>query len=436
MKLPSKAFLAFALLLLLNLNGSCALPARIHLQFQIAGTQRLFLHRLIAALFSPLDWSCAVCPVESARPQGLGTGHHPPGEGHHPPGEGHHHDHDHDGNGGHKDGHKHKHKHHHHDEEYDGDGYSFYVFGDSFADNGNLPSKNDQWPELTRQWHEPYSSNGRFSNKEMVQSDFIANMLGQSESPPAHMVTSHVGQTGMNFAAGGAGVFEVRQGVPTLGEQVHAFHKLVKAKKIKKEHLVGNSVALVAISGNDYARVGVVTSGFVDVNHRLRRQGDYGDPDGRCAAAGNRCGENNLFPVGCAPSQTRPSNHTTCEEQGNQGASLHNKYLGDKLADKEGVLVLDISAAFTEIIGNHGDGRGELAHKFGHKLTPCCESVDPKGYCGQRAYDEYSEIYSTYSVCDEPNGYFFWDDMNPTQAGWAAVMGQLESPIKEFLDLD
>jgi phospholipase/lecithinase/hemolysin len=145
---------------------------------------------------------------------------------------------------------------------------------------------------------------------------------------------------------------------------------------------------------------------------------------------------NNLFPVGCAPSQTRPSNHTTCEEQGNQGASLHNKYLGDKLADKEGVLVLDISAAFTEIIGHHGDGRGELAHKFGHKLTPCCESVDPKGYCGQRAYDEYNEIYSTYSVCDEPNGYFFWDDMNPTQAGWAAVMGQLETPIKEFLDLD
>jgi hypothetical protein len=39
-------------------------------------------------------------------------------------------------------------------------------------------------------------------------------------------------------------------------------------------------------------------------------------------------------------------------------------------------------------------------------------------------------------VCGEPNKYFYWDDMNPTQAGWAAVMGKLESPIKEFLGLD
>jgi hypothetical protein len=95
-----------------------------------------------------------------------------------------------------------------------------------------------------------------------------ANMLGQTESPPAHMVTSHPGSTGMNFAAGGSGAFEVPQGVPTLGKQVHAFHKLVKAKKIK--HLQDNSVALVAVSGNDYARVGVDTSDFGDVSTSIR----------------------------------------------------------------------------------------------------------------------------------------------------------------------
>jgi hypothetical protein len=105
--------------------------------------------------------------VESARSQGLGTGHHPPEEGHH---------HDHDGNGGHKHGHKHKHDHPDHY-----DGYSFYVFGDSFADNGNLPNTNDQWPEMTRQWYDPYSSNGRFSNNQMVQSDFIGACLINSD---------------------------------------------------------------------------------------------------------------------------------------------------------------------------------------------------------------------------------------------------------------
>jgi phospholipase/lecithinase/hemolysin len=145
---------------------------------------------------------------------------------------------------------------------------------------------------------------------------------------------------------------------------------------------------------------------------------------------------NNLYPVGCAPSQSRPSNYTRCDEQGNQAASLHNKYLAGKLADREGVLVLDLSATFTEIVGHHADGTGEVAKNFRHKLKPCCVSADPSGYCGLRQYDENHDVVLMYTVCGEPNKYFYWDDMNPTQAGWAAVMGQLESPIKEFLGLD
>ena len=90
-------------------------------------------------------------------------GHHPPGQGHHPPGQGHHNDHH--GDGGHKHGGGHKHHHHAYD------GFSFYVFGDSFVDNGNLPKTYPQ-SELSRQWYPPYLVTGRFSNG-MVQSDLV-----------------------------------------------------------------------------------------------------------------------------------------------------------------------------------------------------------------------------------------------------------------------
>ena len=67
--------------------------------------------------------------MESARPPPVGAGHHAPGQGHHR---------DHDGNGGNP-----------------ARPFSFYVFGDSFADNGNLPKTYPQ-SELSRQWYPPY----------------------------------------------------------------------------------------------------------------------------------------------------------------------------------------------------------------------------------------------------------------------------------------
>jgi hypothetical protein len=66
--------------------------------------------------------------------------------------------------------------------------YSFFVFGDDFANNGNLPLT-DPVTEMSRQWAYPYGSNyvdadghprpntpsGRFSNYQ-IQSDFIGNL--------------------------------------------------------------------------------------------------------------------------------------------------------------------------------------------------------------------------------------------------------------------
>ena len=59
---------------------------------------------------------------------------------------------------------------------------------------------------------------------------------------------------GVNFAVGGAGVFEVPRKAPTLAQQIDSFKKMLDGGDIGKWQLK-ESVALVAISGNDYARV-------------------------------------------------------------------------------------------------------------------------------------------------------------------------------------
>jgi hypothetical protein len=55
----------------------------------------------------------------------------------------------------------------------------------------------------------------------------------------------------MTFAFGGAGVHTVSKSAPTLAAQVNMFTSLVNDGVISKDQL-RRSIALVAVSGNDY----------------------------------------------------------------------------------------------------------------------------------------------------------------------------------------
>lgn len=83
------------------------------------------------------------------------------------------------------------------------------------------------------------------------------------------------------------------------------------------------------------------------------------------------------------------------------------------------------------VVGFAAGSKHEMSKQFKHKLTPCCESFDPKGYCGQHG----SNYKLLYSFCTKPDKYFYWDDVHPTQEGWLSVMKQLEDPIRKFLGL-
>ncbi|KAF7104905.1 hypothetical protein CFC21_105764 [Triticum aestivum] len=328
---------------------------------------------------------------------------------------------------------------------------SMFVFGDDFVDNGNVP--NIVGEKTSRQWSYPYGSyrnsnwsgapvpTGRFSNYRM-QSDFIARMLGLTEAPPAYELTSDQScdASGMTFAFGGAGVFKVTstaKKVPTLAAQVQAFKRLVNDNVISTRQL-HHSVALIAISGNDYMSGSEANNGFYSSFNDLDiYMGNVAteilDNVAQLQMLGVRkVLVNNLHPIGCMPSQTSSNNYTTCDLLGNYGASVHNKYLNQMIGERDNVHVLDLYSAFTDIV-NHAPGEGSDRSKdFKRKLTPCCESSYEGGYCGERS----SSGKHLYDLCENPDKSFYWDETHPTHAGWEAVMEALEQPLMEFLDQD
>jgi hypothetical protein len=75
----------------------------------------------------------------------------------------------------------------------------------------------------------------------------------------------------------------------------------------------------------------------------------------------------------------------------------------------------------------------EDSEQFTNKLRPCCEADDPSGYCGK--FVGFIQFQFKLDI-DNVNSYFYLDEMNPTHAGWKAVMEQLQGTINDFLNAD
>ncbi|TVU41961.1 hypothetical protein EJB05_15523 [Eragrostis curvula] len=176
--------------------------------------------------------------------------------------------------------------------------YKLLVLGDSYVDAGNLPRSADR--SLTsRGWYWPYGisdgnrPSGRFSDG-MVQSDFVARILGLDESPPAYSTLGpkdDVDPSGVNLAVGGSGVL---MGTPTLGQQVDQLRSLMMA--------MGRGVTdeIRSVVKRLLDDVGVV---------------------------------NTMPPMGCVPWESARNNHTRCESRGNMMSDVHNTALRQKLAE-------------------------------------------------------------------------------------------------------
>jgi phospholipase/lecithinase/hemolysin len=178
--------------------------------------------------------------------------------------------------------------------------------------------------------------------------------MGLDLAPPAYMLTERNtwDKSGMTFAVGGATVYHApHRKVSTLRHQVDTFESLIADGTISRKH-VEHSVALIAVSGNDYVSVGDADSMNMGVNAFVK------EVTTEIVTSVQRLQEmgvakvlvNNLPPVGCSPSQTTPSGFTRCDRGGNNYAKVHNRELKKQLRAMDDVHVIDLNTAFTNIV--------------------------------------------------------------------------------------
>ncbi|KAL3642671.1 hypothetical protein CASFOL_013486 [Castilleja foliolosa] len=337
------------------------------------------------------------------------------------------------------------HRHHHrHREKHEINDQAFrpaklFVFGDSYADTGNIRKS------LGNSWSPPYGTTlpgkpaGRFSDGRVL-TDYLARFLGL-KSPLAYELMKLGGkklENGLNFAYGGSGVFNTLGTiVPNMTTQIGYFERLIDQSVYTKWD-VQSSVALVVLAGNDYGayllRPDATPQGLqnyipIVINQLaldLKRIQGLG---------ATRIAVTSLQPLGCLPRTTQESSFRQCNSTENSFVNYHNLLLQQAVAKlnngtkNASVFTLDLYSSFTTVLQQKGDYQGSL--RFETPLKPCCMGISSGYSCG--SLDERGE--KMYTVCSDPKSSFFWDSSHPSDAGWHAVYTTLKSSLELLVKL-
>ncbi|KAH7663446.1 GDSL lipase/esterase protein [Dioscorea alata] len=311
-------------------------------------------------------------------------------------------------------------------------GKKLFVFGDSFVDNGNL----GKIGKLARSWTYPYGitfphhPTGRFSDGRVL-SDFIASFM-RIRSPIPYKYRKFGFQLlryGMNFAVGGTGVFDTGDFQRNLTVQIDVFERQIKNGIFSRCDL-DSSIALVAVSGNDYGTYQSSGHPFNEISTfmnslmsqlkvDLKRIHDLGV---------RKVVVTNLHPLGCTPMIARVSNYSSCNSTINLAVQQHNQKLDAIVKELlietrsyDTFMSLDVHGAFWSILAQE---------KFKNGLKPCCEGNTNAINCGE-VDDKGVKLYK---LCSDPQDYFYWDSVHPTQAGWTAAYQALKPSLSKIFE--
>ncbi|XP_057777856.1 GDSL esterase/lipase At5g03610-like [Salvia miltiorrhiza] len=306
-----------------------------------------------------------------------------------------------------------------------------FVFGDSYADTGNIRKS------LGNSWNEPYGTTfpgkpaGRFSDGRIL-TDYLAKFLGV-KSPLAYEWMELGGkklQNGLNFAYGGSGVFNTLGDLlPNMSTQIGFFDKLMHDSVYTKWDLK-SSVVLVCLSGNDYGAFLAQGGTMQDLEKFIPRVvKQLGANLKRLQEMGaTKVAVTSLQPLGCLPRSTVDSSFQRCNTTQNEAVAYHNLLLQQALAELNNktstFFLIDLYTSFTTVLNQRRDYQGNF--RFQTPLKPCCAGID--GYfCG--GVDEKGT--KMYTVCSDPKSAFFWDSSHPTEAGWHAVYTTFKSSLQQ-----
>ncbi|XP_057767902.1 GDSL esterase/lipase 5-like [Salvia miltiorrhiza] len=307
---------------------------------------------------------------------------------------------------------------------------AFFIFGDSSVDAGNN-NFIDTIPE-NKANYDPYGRNGlfggptgRFSDGRVVV-DYLAEYAELPVIPPfldpsASDDLSH----GINFASGGGGILSTTnegQAID-LKTQLKYFEQVeqrltAKLGASEAEEVISNAVYFFSIGSNDYLGgylgnpimqqlyhpeqyVGMVVGNLTSTIQEVYKKG------------GRKFGFLGLSPLGCLPVMRaiNPRGEGGCFEEANSLALAHNNALTTVLKNLEYILKdfkYSNSHFYTWLLdrinspSNYGFKEGENA---------CCGSGPFGGIfsCGGM------KKMTAYDLCDDTDGYVWWDSFHPTQ---------------------
>ncbi|XP_010265504.1 PREDICTED: GDSL esterase/lipase 7-like [Nelumbo nucifera] len=221
---------------------------------------------------------------------------------------------------------------------------ALYVFGDSLLDSGN----NNLLPTIAKANYLPYGIDfaggvtGRFTNGKTI-SDYIAEQLGLSFSPPSLSLFKSDTITGRNYASGSCGILPESGSLfgkcLNLDDQIDLFQKTIEMElqphlgsSVELSDHLSKSIFVICIGNNDYI------SNYLEPN-LLNTSKTY-TPQAFAQLLGGRFsqGMESLYKlgtrkflvfeigtIGCMPIFTRTLQHEgPCVEELNQLVSLFN----------------------------------------------------------------------------------------------------------------
>ncbi|XP_058741528.1 GDSL esterase/lipase At5g03610-like [Vicia villosa] len=309
-----------------------------------------------------------------------------------------------------------------------------FVFGDSYVDTGNFLDSPAYRPPYGMTY--PGTPAGRFSDGRVL-SDYIASFLKIETPTPYSLKNSSNLQYGINFAHGGVGIFETLTKGPNMTVQIDSLENLIKQNVYTKQDLE-SSVALVAVSGNDYTAFIANNKSITEIKsftETLIKQLTINVE--RIHNLGvNKVAIGLLEPIGCLPQITVVTFHLSCVAPLNSVAQNHNEVLLQTVKQlnqqvgKSVFVTLDLYNAFLSTIEMMQENQDENLKLLNPLLKPCCNGDGFKNSCG--VVDDKGE--KKYSLCDEPEASFFWDYVHPSQNGWNSVYQQLQSSLGQLIE--
>ncbi|XP_076888991.1 GDSL esterase/lipase At5g55050-like [Bidens hawaiensis] len=301
-----------------------------------------------------------------------------------------------------------------------------YIFGDSLVDVGNnnylslsifkanFPHNGVDFPTG--------EATGRFSNGKNT-ADFLAEKVGLPTAQPylSLVLESKFPITGVNFASGGAGLFDrtgdiFKQVIP-MSQQVE-YYSLVHGQLVQQLGVDGarihlsKSLFMIVIGGNDlfhYFRnnskvskeytpqqyVDLMASTIKQFMQRL-----YGMDARKFVVTG-------VAVIGCCPSQRKQTTANECNGEANYWSTKYNDGLK--------ALLQDLKSELSDINYSHFDTYGAMdniiqdpqAYGFAEIKDACC------GFGNMKADLPCIPI-ATY--CSNRRDHLFWDRVHPTEA--------------------